>query len=108
MKMLSLHMRWCVLTSLAAKACLLCQAVHVACLLLTVFHVLLDGAQWAAEQAAMFEMYGSDDAADSDSDYEHSSKRRKQQGKKGGGQSRAAGVQLGMVQYMAARVEKSM
>lgn len=42
----------------------------------------------------MFEMtYGSDDAADSDSDYERGSKRRKQQGRKGGRQS--GSVELG-------------
>jgi hypothetical protein len=40
--------------------------------------------QWAAEQAELYEVaYGSDAAADSDSDYERSSKRRKQQAKKG-------------------------
>lgn len=40
--------------------------------------------QWAAEQAELYEVaYGSDAAVDSDSDYERSSKRRKQTAKKG-------------------------
>lgn len=58
-------------------------------LLLLLVHIGLKAAahiplQWAAEQAELYEVaYGSDRGADSDSDYERSSKRRKQQPKKG-------------------------